>query len=60
MIMFFFYVFVFLDFQQGVPIFLIYAYHPFTDADPQGRFLFHGFANRGVRSGVILISAIEG
>jgi len=56
----FFYVFVFLGFQQGVPIFLIYAYHPTLDADPQGRFSFHGAANRGFRSGVILIPAIEG
>jgi len=58
--MFFFPVFVFLGFQQGVPIFLIYAYHPTIDVDPQGRFPFHGFANRGFRSGVIFIPATEG
>ena len=56
----FFSVFVFLGFQQGVSIFLIYAYHPIIDVDPQGRFPFHGVVNRGFRSGVILIPAIAG
>ena len=54
----FFAVFVILGFQQGVPIFLIYAYHSISDVEPQGRFPRHTF--RGIRSGVILIPVIAG
>ena len=46
------------DFQQGMSIFLIWAYHPTDDVQPGGQFSGHSSANRGFKQ-VTLIQPVQ-